>query len=152
MKWKRFLATNRNLTGGREKSVRRAFTENKMKYFKTVGGMLTHAFEEAGYKDDFGNPIVATEKPMNEQEWRNYSQSDLEQKLARLTPTGFFCRFCGATEQPESDFDFCCDERMAAKQTEVRIEDERRGTCELCGKASDKGEIHADCHLAENQQ
>lgn len=44
-----------------------------MKYFKTIEGMLTNAFQ--GEKDDNGKPIIPTEKPMTEKEYLEYKRA-----------------------------------------------------------------------------
>lgn len=57
-----------------------------MKYYKTFEGALTAAFEEKGLKDDNGNPIMATEKPMTEQEFIEHKTKVIEEKLEKFKP------------------------------------------------------------------
>jgi hypothetical protein len=55
-----------------------------MQYFKTIEGMLSHAFEQRGLTDDNGNPIKATEQPMNLEQFIEHKKQELTEKVSNL--------------------------------------------------------------------
>jgi hypothetical protein len=59
------------------------------------------------------------------------------------------CVFCGATEQSEDIWTFCCGAAMKAVQEKGRIQDAEEARCPLCGKYSENSEVHPACHYEE---
>lgn len=55
-----------------------------MQYFKSIEGMITHMLAENKEVDDNGNPIVATEMPMNENEYVEYKKNELLPKIKEM--------------------------------------------------------------------
>ena len=51
-----------------------------MQHYKTVGGMLSAALAERGEKDSDGNPIIATEQPMNDEEYQRHREEVIRNK------------------------------------------------------------------------
>lgn len=52
-----------------------------MEFFKSIESAFTHAFEANSEKDDKGNAITATEKPMNVEEYKQYKKEQLREKF-----------------------------------------------------------------------
>lgn len=59
-----------------------------MKYFKSIDGMIQAILAENGELDDNGNPIVATETPMNEEEYLEYRKNEVEKQLSMFKLKG----------------------------------------------------------------
>jgi hypothetical protein len=55
-----------------------------MRYFKTIGGMINHMLAENGAIDNNGNPVVATEKPMDEEEYAEFKKNELLPKIKNI--------------------------------------------------------------------
>lgn len=59
-----------------------------MQYFKSIGGMIQAILAENGEIDDNGNPIVASEVPMNEEEYMEYRKNEVEKQLSMFKLKG----------------------------------------------------------------
>lgn len=57
-------------------------------YFKTLGGMLAHKFEELGEVDSNGHPIKSIEQPISRRELETHLRNKIQNAVNKMRTKG----------------------------------------------------------------